>query len=76
LITTLGLTVDNSASATHWPLDAGKFDAALAQGPSLSPSDVGRVKQSCTESKALRESGKHGQSVEEFSEAMQTLGIS
>jgi hypothetical protein len=76
LITTLGLAVDNSASATHWPLDAGKFDAALAQCPSLSPSDVGRVKQSCTESKALRESGKYGQLVEEFSETMKILGIS
>ena len=59
----------------HCPLDMKKIDAALAQGPSLSASELARVKTLRAEGEALHKSGKHGESVDKLGEAMRILGI-
>ncbi|UCH50220.1 MAG: hypothetical protein JSU95_12540 [Betaproteobacteria bacterium] len=75
IIAALALTFSIGAFAGQCPLDMRKIDAALAQNPSLSESDLARVKQLRAEGEAQHNSGKHGESVRTLGEAKQILGI-
>ena len=75
IIATLALTFSIGAFAGQCPLDMRKIDAALAENPSLSASDMARVKQLRADGEALHNSGKHGESVRALGEAKRILGI-
>jgi len=75
LITALLLTFSTSVFAMHCPLDMQKIDAALAQNPSLSADELAQVKNLRAQGEALHKAGKHSESVNTLSEAMQILGI-
>ena len=75
IIAALALTFSIGAFAAQCPLDMRKIDAALAEHPSLSASDMARVKQLRAEGEAQHNSGKHGESVQTLGEAKQILGI-
>ena len=63
------------ALAYHCPADMKKIDAALAAGPSLSNSDMSRVKELRASGEKLHKSGTHQNSVNDLAEAMKLLGI-
>lgn len=63
------------AVAGECPADMKKIDAALAENPSLSSSEMSRVKELRAEGEQLHKSGRHGESVKALREAMQILGI-
>ena len=75
LVAALALTFSAGAFAMQCPLDMKKIDAALAQNPSLSSSEIARVKQLRAEGEELHKSGKHGESVQKLGEAKRMLGI-
>lgn len=64
-----------SALAFHCPGDMKKIDAALAKNPSLSSSDMAKVKELRAAGGDLHNSGKHTASVTVLAEAMRLLGV-
>lgn len=74
-VAALALTFSTGAFGGQCPLDMRKIDAALADGPSLSSSEIARVKQLRAEGEQLHNSGKHGESVQKLGEAKRMLGI-
>ena len=75
MIAAIVFSFSASAFAAQCPLDMRKIDAALAENPSLSESDMARVKQLRAEGEAQHNSGKHGESVRTLGEAKRILGI-
>ena len=63
------------AFAGSCPKDMKKIDAALAANPSMSASDMNRIKELRASGEQLHKSGKHGDSVADLHEAMGMLGI-
>ena len=63
------------AFAGSCPLDMQKIDAALASNPSISASDLERVKALRAEGEQLHKSGNHADSVARLREAEAILGI-
>ena len=63
------------AFASHCPVDMKKIDAALAANPSLSSSDMARIKELRASGEMHHKSGNHGQSVKDLHEAMGLLGL-
>lgn len=61
--------------ASECPKDMKMIDAALAENPSLSTSDMARVKELRASGEMHHKSGNHGQSVEDLHEAMKLLGL-
>ncbi len=75
IVAALALTFSTGAFGAQCPLDMKKIDTAMAQGSSLSASEMARVKQLRAEGEALHKSGKHGESVQKLGEAKRMLGI-
>ena len=75
IVAALALAFSTAAFGGQCPLDIKKIDAAMAQGSSLSSSEMARVKQLRAEGEALHKSGKHGESVQKLGEAKSMLGI-
>jgi hypothetical protein len=69
------LLVSVPALAYHCPVDMKKIDAALASNPSISATDMSRVKELRASGEKMHKSGKHGDSVSDLAEAMELLGI-
>ena len=63
------------AFASECPVDMKKIDAALAGNPSVSASDMARIKELRASGEKHHKSGNHGQSVADLREAMELLGI-
>ena len=63
------------AFARHCPVDMREIDAALADNPSVSASDLKRIKELRASGENYHKVGKHGQSVEDLHEAMRLLGL-
>jgi len=64
-----------AAFAFHCPVDMKKIDAALAQHPSLSATQLSEVKKYRAEGEALHKAGKHQESVDTLAKAMNILRI-
>lgn len=62
------------AFAGSCPKDMKAIDAALAENPSISASDMSRVKELRAEGEKLHKSGKHADSVTALHEALKLLG--
>ena len=75
LATAVLLAASLPAFAGSCPLDMKKIDAALADNPSISASDLERVKALRAEGEQLHQSGQHGESVARLKEAQELLGI-
>lgn len=69
----LGLSLP--AFASHCPSDMKKIDTALAANPSVSASDMARIKELRASGEMHHKSGNHGQSIEDLHEAMGLLGL-
>ena len=63
------------AFASHCPKDMKKIDAALAGNPSVSASEMTRIKELRASGEMHHKSGNHGQSIEDLHEAMGLLGL-
>jgi len=61
--------------ASHCPSDMKKIDAALAQNPALSASDMATVKDLRASGEARHKSGDHSGSVADLHQAMVIIGI-
>jgi len=61
--------------ASHCPKDMKKIDAALSANPSVSSSELTRIKELRASGEANHKSGNHGQSVADLHEAMKMLGL-
>lgn len=61
--------------AASCPKDMKTIDAALAGNPSVSASDMERIKELRASGEMHHKSGNHGQSVEDLHEAMKLLGM-
>ncbi|MCG6891358.1 MAG: hypothetical protein LJE92_17400 [Gammaproteobacteria bacterium] len=57
------------------PKDMKQIDAALAGSPSVSASDMSRIKELRASGESLHKSGNHADSVAALHEAMKLLGI-
>ena len=71
----LMLAISLPAFAGSCPKDMKKIDAALADNPSVSASDMSRIKELRASGEALHKAGKHADSVADLHEAMRLLGI-
>lgn len=71
----LMLAISLPVFAGSCPKDMKKIDAALAGNPSVSASDMTRVKELRASGEALHKAGKHADSVADLHEAMKLLGI-
>ena len=71
----LMLAISLPVFASSCPKDMKKIDAALASNPSISASDMARVKELRASGEALHKAGKHADSVADLHEAMGLLGI-
>lgn len=63
------------AFAASCPKDMKEIDAALAANPSVSASDLARIKELRASGEQLHKSGKHAESVEDLHEAKRLLGL-
>lgn len=63
------------AFAAHCPKDMKKIDAALAQSPALSASDLTTVKDLRASGEAKHKSGDHSGSINDLHQAMKMLGL-
>lgn len=63
------------ALAFNCPADMTQIDAALAAGPSISSSDLARVKTLRAEGEQLHKAGRHRQSLYSLARAKALLGI-
>jgi hypothetical protein len=61
--------------AAHCPADMKAIDDALANGPSLSASQLADVQKYRAEGEALHKAGKHKESVETLDKARKILGL-
>lgn len=75
LATAALLAMSLPAFAGSCPLDMKQIDAALADNPGLSASDLERVKALRAEGEQMHKSGKHADSVARLKEAKQLLGL-
>jgi len=75
MATAILLAMSLPAFAGSCPRDMKQIDAALADNPGLSASDLERVKALRAEGEQLHKSGKHGDSVARLNEAKQLLGL-
>ncbi len=71
----LMLAISFPVFAGSCPKDMKKIDAALAGNPSVSASDMARIKELRASGEALHKAGKHSDSVADLHEAMRMLGI-
>ena len=62
------------AFAASCPKDMKTVDAALAENPSISASDMAKVKELRASGEAKHKSGDHAGSVQDLHEAMRLLG--
>jgi len=69
------LALSLPAFANHCPSDMKKIDAVLAGNPSISASELTRVKELRAKGEMEHKAGNHGQSLEDLHEAMQLLGM-
>jgi hypothetical protein len=69
------LALSLPAFASECPVDMKKIDAALAANPSVSASELARIKELRASGEMHHKSGNHGQSVADLREAMGLLGI-
>lgn len=63
------------AVAFHCPKDMAEIDAALAEGPDLTMTEMKEVKELRAEGERLHEAGKHQESVDTLARAKEILGI-
>lgn len=75
LLATLLLTFSLPAFAGSCPRDMKEIDAALAAGPSVSASDMERIKELRASGERKHKSGQHADSVADLHEAKRLLGI-
>jgi hypothetical protein len=61
--------------AASCPKDMKKIDAALAANPSVSATDMARIKELRASGEQKHKSGNHSESVTDLHEAMKLLGI-
>ncbi len=71
----LMLAISLPVFAGSCPKDMKKIDAALADNPSVSASDMSRIKELRSSGEKLHKSGKHADSVADLHAAMKLLGI-
>ena len=69
------LLISVPAFAGSCPKDMKAIDAALADGPSVSASQMARIKELRELGETQHKSGKHADSVATLHEAMNMLGI-
>jgi hypothetical protein len=69
------LAISLPVFAFSCPTDMKKIDAALAGNPSVSASDMSRIKELRASGEKLHKAGKHADSVADLHEAMELLGI-
>jgi hypothetical protein len=69
------LALSAPALAYHCPADMKKIDAALADGPQLSESQMSEVQSLRAEGEADHKAGKHDDSVAKLGKAMGILGV-
>jgi hypothetical protein len=69
------LLISIPAFAGSCPKDMKAIDAALAENPSVSSSEMDRIKELRELGEAQHKSGKHADSVASLHEAMKLLGI-
>lgn len=65
----------SAAWAFHCPADMAKIDEALAKNPELSAEQMEQVQQWRAEGEELHAAGKHQESVDTLTKAMEVLGI-
>lgn len=75
LLATLLLTFCLPVFAGSCPRDMKQIDAALAAGPSVSASDMSRIKELRASGERKHKSGQHAESVADLHQAMRLLGI-
>ena len=75
MATAVLLAMSLPAFAGSCPLDMRQIDAALADNPGLSASDMERVQELRAEGEMLHKSGNHADSVARLDEAKKLLGI-
>ena len=75
LATAVLLAMSLPAFAGSCPRDMKAIDAALAENPALSASEMERVKELRAEGEQLHKSGKHADSVARLHEAKKLLGL-
>ncbi len=63
------------ALASQCPKDMKKIDAALAQSPSISATQLAEVTKLRAQGEAEHKSSQHGASVKNLAKAMEILGI-
>ena len=71
----LAAIVSLPALAAHCPRDMKKIDAALAENPSLSSSDMATVRELRASGEAKHKSGNHSGSIDDLHRAMEMLGL-
>lgn len=71
----LMLAISLPVFAASCPKDMKTIDAALAGNPSVSASDMSRIKELRASGENLHKSGQHADSVADLHEAMKLLGI-
>ncbi len=74
LFTVLALA-SSAAFAFHCPSDMKKIDAALANHPKLSATQLAEVRKLRAEGEKLHKAGKHQESVDTLGKAMKMLSI-
>ena len=67
--------ISTSAFAFQCPVDVKKIDAALANNPSISASQLASVKELRDSGEANHKAGKHQMAVDELAKAKAILGI-
>ena len=76
MIVALGLALASTAAfASRCPADMKKIDAALANSPKLSASQMADAKKYRVEGETLHKAGKHQESVDTLAKAMGILGV-
>lgn len=63
------------AVAGHCPVDVKAIDAALAENPNLSETQLAEVKELRDQGEQLHNDGKHGESLDALHQAMEILGL-
>jgi hypothetical protein len=69
------LALSMPAFASHCPSDMKKIDAALAENPALSASDLATVKELRASGEARHKSGDHSGSINDLHQALKMLGL-
>jgi hypothetical protein len=71
----LAMAVSAPAFANKCPVQMGEIDAALAKNPKLSAEQLAEVKKHRALGEDMHKAGKHNESVEHLTKALQILGM-